>query len=494
METLFNEKALEKLVTGIDKVADVVKLTLGPKGRNVIIHRDSQLPLITNDGISAARAIKSSDVTEQDGIDLAIDAAKKTSMKAGDGTTTTITTLQGVVHEGMSYLKQGEHPMVLRKKLLRDTQVILTAIKDRTITNPTLEQLTAVASLSAESQEIGSAVANLFQKIGKNGVVDIVESEGIDIEIEHTDGLEVKSQYLSPYFDAEYANAPVFVTDIKISSAKDIFPLIEKIKATGGDKLVVFCEEIDPSILAALIKNKMNNIFNTLVVKVNVFHKKDELADIAAFTGAEYITLEKSMSLSDVNLSKLGKARSIKTKKESVIILPESVQSITEYVEKLNIDKDNTTDSYDKKKAVERIARITNGVAIIKVGAQTQSEMQYLKLKIVNAVNATRAAMEEGIVEGAGIALYLIAEQYPDNLLSKALKVPFTQILLNAGADFEAVCEMVKKGYAYNIDTDSFVDNAFTGGIVDSSKVTQNAVGNAVSLTATLLTTAVAIS
>lgn len=493
-EVLFNNDAQDKIIAGVNKVANAVKLTLGPKGRNAIIRRDGKTPLITNDGITIANSISDSDAVINMGCEIARDSASKTNKTAGDGTTTTIVLEQAFIKAGKALLDNGRNAMDLRRDLEKASKQIIDEIKARTVVNPSASHLKAIATISVESEEIGGAIASLFTKIGKDGVVDTIESDTPGVIIDHTDGMEIRSQYMTSYFDDEYKDIPVLVTDNKISSAKDIFPLIEKLKADKKDSLAIFCEEIDSSILAALIKNKMAGIFNTLVVKVNVFHKKDELNDIAAYLGAEFISQEKSMSLQEVNLSRLGLAKVIKTKKESTVIFPATTDNVIEYVKKLQEDADKIVDSWDKNKAVERIARIMNGVATIKVGAQTETEMRYLKLKIEDAVNATRAAIQEGIVIGGGTTLYQIADKYPDNILSEAIRTPFLQILDNAGVDKEGIVEMVKKGYTYNAKTGTIIQDALEEGIIDPSKVTQNAVNNAASLAGILLTTAVSIS
>lgn len=536
---LNGNEAKEALKKGIDIVCDVVRITIGPRGQNVVYEKGYGTPTITNDGVSIAREITLPDQFENMGAELAKEVAIKTNDIAGDGTTTSLILFQSFVREGLKRNGMGANGIILRKGI--ESACIDTIKELRSIAKPikTKEEIRQVATISAESEEIGEIIAKTIDKVGKDGVVTVEESQGFGIISETTDGLEFDKGYISAYMvtntermEAEMKNAHILVTDKKISSIKDILPIIEKVAETGKKELVIISDDLDGEALATIVVNKIRGIFSVLAIKAPGYgeRKKDELQDIAITLGAKVISEETGLSLDKVEVGMLGKAdRIVSTKDKTVIVGGKCKKSeLSARIEQLKNQNKNLKNKFDKESIEKRIAKLSGGVAVIKVGAATEMEMKYLKLKIEDAVNATKAAIEEGIVPGGGVALVKAAvavrnkvaksvmrknanESRQGNefligymILVDSLDRPFLQIAQNAGhEDASVILDSVRKSLnindGYDASADSLDGNAnivdmFKKGIVDPVKVTRTALQNAASAAAILLTTEVAIA
>src|SRR3990167_6855858 len=471
-QILFNEDARKALKRGIDQVADVVKVTIGPKGRNVVLDKGYGAPTITNDGVSIAKEIVLKDKFENMGAEIMKEVATKTNEIAGDGTTTSVILAQAIISEGMKHTNMGLGVMGVRMGIESATSDVVSALK--TLAKPinTKDEIRQVAVISAESEEIGKIIANTIDKVGKDGVVTVEESRVFGVESEVVEGMEFDKGYISPYMitntermEAEYKDVPVLVTDKKISAIKDILPLLEKIAGTGKKDLVIIADDVDGEALTTFVINKLRVGFNVLAVKAPGYgdRKKEQLTDIATVLGAEVVSDDLGLKLDTVELSALGKANRIVSKKESTVIVGGKGKKadIEARVEELKKQKENTKSKFDIEKIDERIAKLSGGVAVIRVGAATETEMKYLKLKIEDAVNATKAAIDEGIVLGGGVALVKAAEKVRINFNKKesndefrvgyeivlnACEMPLKQIAINAGkGDGSIVIEHVKK-------------------------------------------------
>lgn len=530
---LFNEDARRALKAGVDKVADAVKITIGPRGRNVVIDKGYGTPTVTNDGVTIAKDITLKDKFENMGAEIVKEVASKTNDVAGDGTTTSVVITQALVKIGLEKLLMGSNPMGIKKGIESATRDAVDALRGMAKPIKADEEVRQVATISAESEEIGTIIADTIKKVGKDGVVTVEESQTFGIESEFVEGLEIDKGYISPYFitntermESEYRNVPVLITDKKISVVKEILPLLESLAASGKKELVIIADDIDGEALTTLILNKLRGGFNVLGIKAPGFgdRKKDMLKDIAVVVGAEVISDELGLSWEKVDKSMLGSAKKVVSKKDSTTIVAGDTKKnkkLEDRVAQLRAERENTTSKYDKEKLDERIGKLSGGVAVVKVGAATETEMKYLKLKIEDAVNATKAAISEGIVLGGGSALAKVSKKIEmkfkdskeaksahENLQSaeyalgymavvEALREPLRQIAENAGKDSGVVLSEVTKGGAnagYDALTDTFVDNMFEAGIIDPLKVTRSALENASSAVAILLTTEVAIA
>jgi len=520
----FNEEARKSLKKGIDTVADVVKITLGPRGRNVVLDKGYGGPTITNDGVSIAREITLKDKFENMGAEIAKEVASKTNDIAGDGTTTSMILLQAIVSEGMKHTNMGVNAMQLRAGIETATSEALKAL--RSIAKPikTKEEIRQVATISAESEPIGQIIADTIDKVGKDGVVTVEESQSIGIDSEVVEGMEFNKGYVSAYMvtnpermEAEYADAPILITDKKISSIKEVLPLLEKIAQTGKKELVIIAEDVEGEALTTFVVNKLRGGFNVLAVKAPGYgdRKKEMLADIAAVVGAKVVSEELGTKLENAEVTMLGRASKVVSSKDNTIIVGGKGKKtdIEARVASIRIQKEATDSKFDKEKLEERIAKLSGGVAVIKVGAATETEMKYLKLKIEDAVNATKAAIEEGIVAGGGSALIRAAKKIMEmgaeatsteakigyEIILKALEAPLKQIAINAGKNdgsviVNKVMESTEIGAGYNALTDTIEKNMLEKGIIDPVKVTRTALENASSAAAILLTTEVAIA
>jgi len=523
-QILFNEEARKALKRGIDQVADVVKVTIGPKGRNVVLDKGYGAPTITNDGVSIAKEIVLKDKFENMGAEIMKEVATKTNEVAGDGTTTSVILAQAIISEGMKHTNMGLGVMGVRMGIESATADVVSALKSIAKPINTKDEIRQVAVVSSESEEIGKIIANTIDKVGKDGVVTVEESQSFGVESEVVEGMEFDKGYISPYMitntermEAEYKDVPVLVTDKKISAIKDILPLLEKIAGTGKKDLVIIADDVDGEALTTFVINKLRGGFNVLAVKAPGYgdRKKEQLTDIAVVLGAEVVSDDLGLKLDTVELSSLGRANRIVSKKESTVIIggKGKKSEIEARVKELKKQKESTKAKYDVEKIEERIAKLSGGVAVIRVGAATETEMKYLKLKIEDAVNATKAAIDEGIVLGGGVALVKASEKVRASFNKKesndefkvgyeivlnACEVPLKQIAVNSGkGDGSIVVEHVKKSKGnsgYDALKDEYVSDMFASGIIDPVKVTRTGLQNASSASALLLTTEIAIA
>ena len=511
----FGEDARKKLQSGIDQLADTVKVTLGPKGRNVVLGKKYGAPLITNDGVTIAKEIELEDAFENMGAQLVREVATKTNDVAGDGTTTATVLAQAIVREGLKNLSAGANPMVMRKGMQKAVKTAIDSIKENSQAVNGSEDIARVGTVSSGDEEVGKLIAEAMEKVSASGVITIEESKTAETGLEVVEGMQFDRGYISPYMvtDTDKMEAVVddpflLITDKKISSIQDILPILEQI-VKGGQKLVIIAEDVEGDALSTLLVNRLRGSFNCVCVKAPGFgdRRKEMLRDIAILTGGTYVASELNMNLQDVQISDLGRARQIKVNKDNTVIVdgcgdPEAIQArIHEIKAAIKV----TTSDYDREKLQERLAKLSGGVAVIRVGAQTEVAMKEQKLRVEDALNATRAAVEEGIVAGGGTAFVnaipavekLVSELSGDektgaSIIAKALQAPIRQIAENAGVDGSVVFERIKNsdkvGYGYNAYTDVYCD-MIPSGIVDPTKVTRTALENAASIGACVLTT-----
>ena len=534
-QIIFREKAKEGLKRGIDAVADAVKITLGPKGRNVILEKGYGAPTITNDGVTIAKEIEMEDRVENMGAEIAKEVASKTNDSAGDGTTTAVVLTQAIVKEGMRVTTLGVNPLGIRKGIESATQAVVEALKKIAKPIKNKEEIEQVATVSAESVEFGKMIAHAIDKVGKDGVVTVEESQSFDVESEFVEGMQFDKGYVSPYMitnaermEAVYEDAQILITDKKISSIQEILPLLEKIAGTGKKDLVIISDDVDGEALTTLVVNKLRGTFNALAIKAPGYgdRKKEMLQDIAILTGGKVVSEEVGLKLATVEVDVLGKARKIIATKDNTTIVggKGKKKEIDERIGLIRKEISASDSSFDKEKLQERLAKLVGGVAVIKVGAATETEMKYVKMKIEDAVEATKAAVEEGIVAGGGTALLkanaIVAKDLADgkikmpkeltreyevgfDILLRAIEEPLRQIVTNAGKHEGAViANDIKKEIAknsssnigYDANADVIIPDMLKAGIIDPVKVTRTALQNAASAAAVLLTTEVAIS
>ena len=516
-QILYSEDARKKLKQGVDKLADAVKVTLGPKGRNVVIESGFGSPTITNDGVSIAKEIELEDKAENVGAEIVKEVAQKTNDVAGDGTTTAVLLAQSIISEGLKNVAAGADPLAIKRGLTKGTEQVVFELKKMAQKITTKEEMAQVATISAENSELGNLIAQMMEEIGKDGVITIEESKTFGLQKEIVKGLQFDRGFVSPYMisdpermEAVYENAHILITDKKISSLNEILPVLEKLAQIGKKELVIIAEEIEGDALATLVVNKLRGIFNTLAVKAPGFgdRKKEMLQDIATVTGGQLISEETGLKLENVEERMLGMARRvISTKEHTTIIEGKGEKSeIEARISQIKKEIKATASDFDKEKLQERLAKLSGGVGIIKVGAATEVEQKALQHKTEDALNATRAAVEEGIVPGGGVALLRAVkvldglkaegdEQLGINILKRALEEPIRQIAKNAGAEGSVVAEQVKNqkgGFGYNAGKGVFED-LMQAGIVDPTKVVRSALENATSAAAMLLTTEVLI-
>jgi len=522
---LFNEEARKALKKGIDVVANAVKVTIGPRGRNVVLDKGYGSPTITNDGVSIAKEISLSDRFENMGVEIVKEVATKTNDIAGDGTTTSVILTQAIIAEGMKHTTLGVNAMALRHGIELAGQEAVKALVSIAKPIKNKEEIKQVATISAESAEIGAIIAETIEIIGKDGVVTVEESQTSEITKEISQGLEFDKGYVSPYMvtnpdrmEAEFSDPLVLITDRKISSVKEILPILEKIAQSGKKELVIIADDVDGEALATFLVNKLRGGFSVLAVKAPGYgdKKKDLLQDIAVTVGAKVISEELGFKLETIELNALGRARKIIATKDSTVIVggKGKKSDIDARVSSLRVQRKETTSKFDVEKLDERIAKLSGGVAVIRVGAATETEMKYLKLKIEDAVNATKAAVAEGVVAGGGSALVRVARKLASRKVSptearehgigyeiilKALEAPLRQIVINAGKnDGSVVVDQVmksdKENVGYDASSDEVVDDMMNAGIIDPVKVTRTALQNAVSASSIFLTTEVAIA
>lgn len=531
-QILFYQDAREALKRGVDKVSDAVRVTIGPRGRNVVLDKGYGSPVITNDGVTIAKDISLKDKFENMGAEIVKEVATKTNDSAGDGTTTSVVLTQALFNAGLKRSPNGTNSMATRRGIEDASKDAVEILKKMAKPIKTDEEVKQVATISAESEEIGGIIAETIKKIGKDGVVTVEESQSFGIESEVVEGLEFDKGYISPYMitnpermEAEYKDPFILVTDKKISVVKDILPLLEKLAGSGRKDLVIVADDVDGEALTTFVVNKLRGAFNILAVKAPGYgdKKREYLADIAVTVGAKVVSEELGLKLDTVELDVLGQAgRVVATKDSTTIVAGKGKKSeIEERVESLRAQRKATTSKFDIEKLDERIGKLSGGVAVIRVGAATETEMKYLKLKIEDAVNATKAAIAEGVVAGGGSALAKASKKletkYKDSkeaklahenaeaaeyaagymALIESLKEPLRQIARNASKEEGVVLnEVLSSGdnAGYDALNDIFVEDMFKEGIIDPVKVTRSALENASSAVAILLTTEVAIA
>ena len=523
---IYNEKAREKLSNGVNAISDAVKITLGPRGRNVVLDKGYGTPTITNDGVSIARDITLSDKFENLGAEIAKEVATKTNDKAGDGTTTSLILMQSIIKEGVKQTAMGVNPMGIRLGIEAGANAVVKALKDISKPIKSKSEIEQVATISAESKEIGKIIADTIDKVGKDGVVTVEEAQSMGVSAEFVEGLQFDRGFVSSYMitdmdrmEAEYKEPYILLTDKKISSVKEILPLLEKIAGSGRKDLVIVCDDVDGEALTTFVVNKIRGSFNVLAIKAPGYgdRKKEILADIATTIGAKVFSDETGLTFEKAELNMLGRASRVVADKDNTTIVGGKGKKadIDARVNQLKTQLKKTDSKFDKEKIEERIAKLSGGVAVIKVGAVTETEMKYLKLKIEDAVNATKSAIEEGIVIGGGVALVKSALKVANNMpthvgsfekefnvglsiVLKACEAPLRQIAINAGKDDGAVIvDKVKNGkgnVGYDALKDEMVSDMFEAGIIDPVKVTRSGIENACSASSILLTTEVAVA
>ena len=529
----FDDDSRQAIKSGIDKVADAVKVTLGPKGRNVVLDKGFGAPTITNDGVTIAKEIELEDKFENIGAELIKEAAGKTNDAAGDGTTTSTVLTQAIVREGLKYVAMGVNPISIRHGIETASKRVIEKLKSDARKVDSKEEISQVATISAEDPQIGQLIADIMDEVGKDGVITVEESKTFGLDKEIVEGMQFDQGYISPYMvtdtekmEAGFEDSYVLITDKKISSISEILPILEKVTQAGRKDIVIIAEEIDGEALATLVINKLRGTFNALAIKAPGFgdRKKEMLADIAVLTGGKVITEDIGLKLDKVELDMLGQARKIVSTKDNTTIVEGKgdKSAIDQRVSQIKAGIEQSDSDFDKEKLQERLAKISGGVAVLKVGAATESELTYKKHKVEDALAATRAAVEEGIVAGGGTALVKagaivekdfkegkievpsqdIADEFNAGvkILLRALEDPLRQIVQNAGKEEGAVVANVVKNKAgqgnvgYNAITNKIVDDMVEAGITDPVKVTRVALENAVSVSAMLLTTEVAIT
>ncbi len=511
----YAEDARKALEAGVDTLANTVKLTLGPKGRNVVLDKKFGSPLITNDGVTIAKEIELKDPFENMGAQLIKEVSVKTNDIAGDGTTTASVLAQAIIKEGLKNVAAGANPMALRKGILKTTEKAVEELKKISKEVSEKNEIASVASISAGDERVGELISEAMEKVGKDGVITVAESKTMLTELSVVEGMQFDRGYASPYMvtntdkmEAEMDNPVILITDKKISSIQEILPLLEQI-IKNGLKLMIIAEDYDAEALATMVVNKIKGVFNVVAVKAPAFgdRRKALLNDMAILTGATLISEEMGLELKDANLSHLGRAKLVKVTKDNTTIIDGmgDPAEIANRVKTIKAELANTTSSYDKEKLEERLAKLAGGVAVINVGAATEVEMKDSKLRIEDALSATRAAVEEGVVPGGGIALLSIinaVKAYAETLdndektgakiVVKALEAPVRQIAANAGVDGGVVVNTIVKSnvknYGYDAAKDEYCD-MMQSGILDPTKVTRSALQNAASVAATLLTT-----
>ncbi len=513
----FNEEARKKLEKGVDTLADSVKVTLGPRGRNVVLEKSYGAPLITNDGVSIAKEIELEDQFENMGAQLIKEVATKANEVAGDGTTTATVLAQAIIKEGLKMVSAGANPMFIKRGIEKATKEAVKHLKEKAKKIEDNEEIAQVASISAADEEIGRLIAKAMGKVGETGVITVEEAKSLETTLEVVEGMQFDKGYVSPYMasdmermEVSLENPYILVTDKKISNMKEILPILEE-TMNSSRPLFIIAEELEGEALATIVVNRLRGTLNVVAVKAPGFgdRRKDMLEDIAILTGAEVISEEKGLKLDATTLHQLGSANKVKVTKDKTIIVDGhgNEELISKRVELIKRQAEETTSSYDKEKLKKRLAKLSGGVAVIKVGAATETEMKEKKLRIEDALNATRAAVEEGIVPGGGTILVEIAKAMEDfklpgeegigiEIVKKALLTPLKQIAENAGLDSGVVVEKVKSmesGYGFNAATEEYVDMVHAG-IIDPAKVTRSAIQNSASISALVLTTEVIVS
>ncbi len=516
---IFQDEARQKLLVGVNKLADAVRITLGPKGRNGVLEKKFGGPMITNDGVTIAKEIELADAEENMGAQLVKEVATKTNDVAGDGTTTATILAAALLKEGSRYMEAGINPVLMKKGMDKGLARVVEYLNEVSKEVNTKEEIAQVATVSAQDEEVGEVIADLMEVVGHEGVITVEESQTFGISKEVVEGMQFDNGFISPYMitdpqrmEAAYENVKILITDKKISTIKTILPLLESIAQGGSKELVIICEDLDGDALATLVVNKLRGSFNVLAVKAPGFgeRRKEMLRDIAALTGAKVISEEIGMSLDSATIADLGEARKVvSTKDETVIVDGKGDKAAVDArIVEIKAGLENTKSDFDREKLAERLAKLSGGVGIIKVGAATEVEMKEKKMRIEDALNATKAAVQGGIVAGGGAALLHAAKVLDSvevknedegvglRLVQQILSIPVWQIAENAGKNGEEiVAGVTSKGdtIAYNVLNDQFED-MFEAGIIDPKIVTESALRNAVSVSGTVLMTGVLVT
>ncbi len=517
-QLVFDEQARRSLKKGIDTLAGAVKTTLGPKGRNVALDKKFGAPTVTHDGVTVAKEISLEDPFENMGAQLLKEAATKTNDVAGDGTTTATVLAQAIVTEGLKNLAAGANPMQLRQGIEKGVDSVVEYLRQVATPVEGKKEIAQIATVSAADPQIGNLIAEVMERVGRDGVITVEESKGINFETEYVEGMQLDKGYISPYFvtnsdrmEAVVEDAYILITDKKISAVADILPILEKLTQIGNRNIVIIAEDVDGEALATLVVNKLRGILNVLAVKAPGFgdRRKAMLQDIAVLTGGEVISEETGRRLENATLQDLGQARRVISKKDETTIVegkgdPKSIQA---RIKQIKAEIDNTTSDYDREKLQERLAKLSGGVGLIKVGAGTEVELKFRKTRVEDALSATRAAVEEGYVPGGGVALLNAIDgldsvqadgdaQTGVAILRRALEEPLRTIAANAGQDGAVVVEAVRraqreaknKNIGYNV-LDNKAEDMVEAGVIDAAKVTRSALENAASIAAMILTT-----
>jgi len=512
-QVIFRDEARQALVAGVNILADTVKVTLGPKGRNVVLDKGYGAPTITKDGVSVAKEIELEDRIQNLGVELVKEVASKTNDMVGDGTTTATVLAQAIVKEGMKNVAAGANPVALNRGLHKASQAIVEMIKT-SISKPVEEdEIANVASISANDREIGEKIAQALKEVGRDGVITVEESQTFGMDIETVKGMRFDKGYISAYMitnvermEAEYNDAFILVTDKKISSLEEILPILEAVAQTGKKEMVIIAEDVDGQALSTLVVNKLRGTFNVLAVKAPGFgdRRKEMLQDIAVLTGARVITEDIGLKLDKATIADLGHAHKVIATKEHTTVVGGSGNEVAvqERVAQIRKLMEQSDSDFDKEKLQERLAKLSGGVAVIRVGAATETEMKEIKHRIEDAVGATKAAVEEGVVPGGGVALIRAIKALDDlnlndeemiavNILRRALEEPLRVIAANAGFEGAVIVDEIKKhdgNFGFNAATGQYED-MIAAGIIDPAKVTRSALQNAVSVAGMILTT-----
>ena len=513
-EIKFGVEARSALEAGVNKLADTVRVTLGPKGRNVVLDKSFGAPLITNDGVTIAKEVELEDAFENMGAQLVKEVATKTNDVAGDGTTTATVLAQAMINEGMKNLAAGANPIILRKGMKKATETAVDSIRSMSSKLSGKEQIAKVAAISAGDEQVGEMVADAMEKVTGDGVITIEESKTMKTELDMVEGMQFDRGYLSAYMatnmdkmEAELDNPYILITDKKISNIQEILPLLEQVVQASA-RLLIIAEDVEGEALSTLVINKLRGTFNVVAVKAPVYgdRRKEMLKDIAILTGGQVISEELGLDLKETTMDQLGRAKSVKVQKENTIIVDGEGDKaeIEARIAQIKNQIEETTSDFDREKLQERLAKLAGGVAVVRVGAATETEMQEAKLRMEDALAATRAAVEEGIIAGGGSA-YIHAskevakmaaslegdEKTGANIILKALEAPLRRIAENAGLEGSVIIDKVrseKPGFGFNALTEEYV-NMVDNGILDPAKVTRSALQNATSVASTLLTT-----
>ena len=518
-QLVFKEDARRKLQAGVDKVANAVSTTLGPKGRNVALDKKFGAPTVTHDGVTVAKEIELEDPYENMGAQLLKEAATKTNDIAGDGTTTATVLAQAIVNEGLKNVAAGANPMLLKRGILHAADIVAQDILKQSTPIETKDEIANVASVSAQDMEIGNLIAEVMDKVGKDGVVTVEESRGLDFETEYVEGMQFDRGYISPYFvsdpeamEANIEEPYILIHDKKVSAAQDIIPILEKLHQIGKRELVIIAEDVDGEALATMVVNKLRGAINVLAVKAPGFgdRRKAMLRDIAVLTGGTVISEETGRKLDSVSVQDLGRAAKVVSTKDDTVVVDGAGEesAIAGRIEEIRREIDNSTSDYDREKLQERLAKLSGGVAVIRVGAATETELKEKKHRVEDALSATRAAVEEGIVPGGGVALINAVASLDDvslivsdentgvTIMRRALEMPMRKIAANAGEDGAVIIQNVRRAQSdtenhrvgFNVMTGDYGD-MIEAGIPDPAKVTRGAIENSASIAAMILTT-----